>query len=94
MEGRGGTQDAIDIDWQEQLKIVASVVMEAVMFLSGARADCLYNSSLLIYQRPLPPKRHCTLQPAGLAAPPIAYLMLIEIFGCAHLLGVHTRTYH
>ena len=67
------TQDAIYcryIEWQEQLRPVASVVREAVMFLSGACPDCLYNSSLLIYQLPSPPRRQEPLQPAGQAKPP------------------------
>ena len=64
---RGATQDAIYIDWQEQLRAVASVVREAVMFLSGARPDCLYNNSLLIYQLPSPPRQQNPLHAASRA---------------------------
>ena len=83
------TQDAIYIDWQEQLRIVASLVREAVIFLSGARADCLYNSSLLIYQLPSPPRRQNPLQPAGQAKPP-SCLSNVYRYLCPHHLSDKT----
>ena len=85
----GGTQDALYIDWQEQLRIVASVVKEAVMFLSGARPNCLYNSSLLIYKLSSPPKRQNPLQPAGQGrAPTILSLFSLGVTGWTGLTSV------